>query len=503
MEDLIKENSNTIDIETLNGSLEEIGENLTFEKAVELTTTLGVEKVKQEPQTLQIPLIINLKEKIFDNEDIQIDSKMDLVCLVDVSSSMSGPRMKYVHQTLLSLLEVLNKGHRLALVIFDHEAEFLMNFKKITEKNKPKIKDIILSIRKRGKTNIKAGLELAQNVLGRRFSANPTSCIFLLSDGDHNCGEFCIDEVFNGDFSRTKSDYILSCFGYGDDHDAYLLEKLAMRKYGNYYYINNLKQIQECFLDSLGLYTSVLAKDVKVKVKLLENEVFKNIFFTKHFGSNWEEESCTELDIHLPSFYAGFDRHFVSLVGIDFENIEEELEIKIAEITIKMKTLDKENPKKFKISKTVKLKILPTSKENFENPIFPIQESGIPILAKNVEAMTQLVRVKSAEIMSQVDRFFSNKNFIKAIITLEEFLSLISQIEEIQDSPLVIQVKETLIEQKDFIIKDEKGENHRFKTSMFIVQMMHVFDSESSSSINKSDMFLNKKQIKMRSMAIY
>lgn len=503
IEDIIQENSSSLELKRPEGEFETEKIEDFSEDAIQLEMKLGSNNIKAAKGFKQIPLLINLKEKKFDEENIIIDSKMDLVCAIDVSSSMSGPRMRYVHETLLSLLDVLDKGHRVAFVIFDHEANFLMNFKKINEKNKPKIRDIILSIRKRGKTNIKAGLNLAQKVLGKRFSLNPTSCIFLLSDGDHNCGDFCIDDIFSEDRLRTKSDYVLSTFGYGNDHDAYLLEKLAMRKKGNYYYINNLKQIQECFLDSLGLYTSVLAKEVQIGLRLFENDIFSEIKFCKNYGSNWIQFSDDELGIMLPSYYSGFNRNFLTLIRFKTKNIEEVTTVKLAEIQLSMKNLDKQNPKKFVIPKEITLTIYPQSSHEHEDPDFNMFEFDSPILADQREVMIQLVRVKSAEIMSEVDRAFSNKNFAKAILILEEFLLQIHQIDEIQDSPLVQQVKDTLVEQKEFIIKDEKGENHAFKTSMFIVQMMHVFDSETSSSMKSSDLFCNKKQIKMRSMMLY
>lgn len=506
IEDIVKMQETVFDIELANGDYQHLLQNkMNLEETVELNGYLGCEKISSATggKIKQVPLVVNLKEKKFDSEDVMIDSKIDLVCVIDVSSSMSGTRMQYVHETLLSLLDVLEGGHRIAFVIFDHEANFLMNFKKINPENEQKIRDIILSISKRGKTNIKAGIEMAMKVLGTRFSSNPTSCVFLLSDGDHNCDEFRVDRLFRNDTKITKSDYVLCSFGYGDDHDAYLLEELAKKKRGNYYYINNLRQIEECFLDCLGVFTSIFAKDVEITVKLEQNDLLKNLKISHMYGSSWHRESDGELSTVLPSFYSGFDRNFVSLVQFELKvETETEMTLKIGTIGLSITNLDNEDPKVYNFTKEIFVKILPKSYK-IENGSFPITEKKIKILVDSNEAKIQLVRVKSAELMTKIDKIFNEKKYNLAIMALEKFIKTLQSMRAIRNSLVIKQVIKALKDQKEFIMKDLKGEEHKFKTSMFIVQMRHVFDSEISSPLDRSDLFSSKKQIRMRSMAIY
>ena len=130
--------------------------------------------------------------------------------------------MNFVKSTMYNLLEVMH-GHRIAIVIFDSTAELLMNFKNINAENSPNITRGIDSIQPRGSTNITAGVQMAQSLLGLRETKNSVCSIFVLSDGSHNCGDINNHLLFNNDILATKNEYTLTTFGYGDDHDAKLL----------------------------------------------------------------------------------------------------------------------------------------------------------------------------------------------------------------------------------------------------------------------------------------
>jgi Mg-chelatase subunit ChlD len=167
-------------------------------------------------------LLLNIKETNFDAAGIDINTKIDLVCVIDISGSMAGQKIECVKKTMIKLLEVL-EGHRLAIILFDTVAELYMNFKIVNKKNYENIKLGIELIASRRSTNITAGIIMAQHLIGLRTTKNHVSSIFLLSDGSHNFGEINCSILFDGDTTKTKCEYTVTSFGYGDDHDAKLL----------------------------------------------------------------------------------------------------------------------------------------------------------------------------------------------------------------------------------------------------------------------------------------
>jgi len=56
----------------------------------------------------------------------------------------------------------------------------------------------------------------------------------------------------------------INTFGFGADHDATLLKKIADHGQGMYYYIDSTKAIAEAFADCLGGLLSVVAQDIRV-----------------------------------------------------------------------------------------------------------------------------------------------------------------------------------------------------------------------------------------------
>lgn len=54
------------------------------------------------------------------------------------------------------------------------------------------------------------------------------------------------------------TDYTIHTFGFGKDHDPQLMQAVANTKGGSFYYVENVKQADEFFIDALGGLFSVV-----------------------------------------------------------------------------------------------------------------------------------------------------------------------------------------------------------------------------------------------------
>lgn len=52
---------------------------------------------------------------------------------------------------------------------------------------------------------------------------------------------------------KIEIPFSLATFGFGNDHDPILMNKIANQKEGSFYFIEDLKKVDECFADSLGV----------------------------------------------------------------------------------------------------------------------------------------------------------------------------------------------------------------------------------------------------------
>src|SRR3990167_3411578 len=197
-------------------------------------------KLLASKDSKKMPVMVSINEtKINDLE--QDTCKADIVCVIDVSGSMSGAKLENVKTTIKLLLELL-EGSRIAIVTFGTSSQLYMNFKTINSDTTAKITLIVDSLRDLDSTNITAGVHEAQNLLGS------------LSN----------EIMFDNDYERTKTEYTLHSFGYGDDHDAKLMQSMSERKGGNYYFVQDIKRVDECFVDCLGMVTTMLANRGKI-----------------------------------------------------------------------------------------------------------------------------------------------------------------------------------------------------------------------------------------------
>ena len=52
---------------------------------------------------------------------------IDLVCVIDHSSSMAGEKIKLVKESLYYLLEIMNENDKLCLILFNNTAQAITN----------------------------------------------------------------------------------------------------------------------------------------------------------------------------------------------------------------------------------------------------------------------------------------------------------------------------------------------------------------------------------------
>ena len=68
---------------------------------------------------------------------------VDLICIIDVSGSMGGDRIKLVKESLIALVNLMEDSDKMALVTFASKVTGTYDFKPMTKENKGNMKDII------------------------------------------------------------------------------------------------------------------------------------------------------------------------------------------------------------------------------------------------------------------------------------------------------------------------------------------------------------------------
>ncbi|UJR18281.1 hypothetical protein I4U23_005184 [Adineta vaga] len=190
---------------------------------------------------------------------------IDIICLVDQSSSMKGRRMILLKQTLIYIAERLNEFDRLAIVSFDKRAfDRSHNFKRMNQQNLETMKKVIHdNIQIGNGTCIGSGLEMAINLFVNRRTKNPLSALLLFTDGEDRrpCD-------YSQLMSKLPENTICHTFGYGREHSSDLLLKLAeLGNGGTFTYIDKHEAIGPAFASTMAGLLTCVAQQIRVNIE--------------------------------------------------------------------------------------------------------------------------------------------------------------------------------------------------------------------------------------------
>ena len=235
-------------------------------KAIDISILKGEKLFNQNT-----PIIVNIV-----SEEIQEkNSNVELICVIDVSGSMMGEKIKLVKQSLKVLLEMMGANDKLGLVLFNHQAEKLLDLTFTTSENKKMINGLIDKIQARGGTYILGGLEIAVNMFKSSSTEQKSnsdkfisSAIILLSDGvDNRMNHIEIGNGLKALTKETNLGFTLHAFGYGNDHDPKIMNSLATIRDGSFYFVQEYKKVAEYFVNVLGACVSMVSEKAKVSIK--------------------------------------------------------------------------------------------------------------------------------------------------------------------------------------------------------------------------------------------
>jgi von Willebrand factor type A domain len=139
-----------------------------------------------------------------------------------------------------------------------------------------------------GGTSISAALESADMVLRRRTSRNPVTGVLLLSDGQSSDREASQSAAR----SIVAQGGVVHTFGFGSDHDAAMMNGIAVEGGGNFTFIERYDTIRESFAACIGSLTDIVAQNMKVRLTAAAGITFGRVYSAYPVTQNAENTSC-------------------------------------------------------------------------------------------------------------------------------------------------------------------------------------------------------------------
>jgi Ca-activated chloride channel family protein len=259
------------------------------------------------------------------------------ICL-DISGSMEGAPLAAAKESILKLIDRLDKKDTFGLVIFDDTAKVAVPTKPLISHNIAQMKKAIRNIHTGGSTDISAGFTLALREASRTSLEGGTS-LLLISDGHANAGER--DPQFFADVAaKSATEKITSAsIGLGNGYDETILEAIAQGGGGAHRFAADIDEAVGAIAAEVD---DLLDKSiVNCVLRFRPNSLAKGhpkIEMLQRLP-HWMDKQ--DYVLQLGDLYAGENRRFIILV--DVPGIADLGLCKIADVTIEYTDLASRN----------------------------------------------------------------------------------------------------------------------------------------------------------------
>ncbi|MCA1953898.1 MAG: von Willebrand factor type A domain-containing protein [Anaerolinea sp.] len=189
-----------------------------------------------------------------------------LTFVIDKSGSMSQDgRMQMVKDALSALVEGMGPEDTIAVVAYDTRAYTVLEPTRAT--NYSEIMRVINRLQPGGTTNVDEGLQLGYQLAMRGYMPGGINRVVLCSDGVANTGLVQPEQILAQVQGYVDEGITLTTIGVGmGNYNDELLEKLADRGDGVYFYVDSNEEARRVFVDNLTSTLQVIALDAKVQV---------------------------------------------------------------------------------------------------------------------------------------------------------------------------------------------------------------------------------------------
>ena len=284
----------------------------------------------------KVTLMVDLTAPVAENQASR-PARGVQICL-DVSGSMEGAPLAAAKESILKLIDRLDKKDTFGMVIFDDTAKVAVPTKPLIDHDIAQLKKAIRKIQTGGSTDISAGFTLAMREASRAKLAGG-STLLVISDGHANAGER--DPQFFADVAAKSATESIasSSIGLGNGYDETILEAIAQGGGGAHRFAADIDEAVGAIAAEVDdLLDKVI---VNCALRFRPNEMAKGqpkIELLQRLPYWMDGQDYV---VQLGDLYAGENRRFIILV--DVPGIADLGLCKIAEVTIEYTDLAARN----------------------------------------------------------------------------------------------------------------------------------------------------------------
>ncbi len=198
---------------------------------------------------------------------------LNLGLVIDTSGSMAGQAIDDARAAAIALVDQLEPGDRLAVVVFHSRTEILVPSLIISKANVADIKARLGAMQATGTTDMGNGLAVGLQQVEANYRQDGLNRVVLLGDGVPND-----PSALAGLAQRAASEKItMTMLGLGVDYDETLMAALAQQTGGTFRYLDDSTKVAQAFEQEITRMTRVVARGIMLRLQAGPGVVIKSV----------------------------------------------------------------------------------------------------------------------------------------------------------------------------------------------------------------------------------